>query len=91
MNKLKLPKIAALAAFTHDMSCVVTSLEKAAQRYPQGLPFQNTERERDLWAAAIAFTIQLAIDTGQDPAPLRALERDLMDKLVEIEEDLHAQ
>jgi hypothetical protein len=81
VTKLRLPNIAVLAALTHDMDCVVTSLIKAAQRYPQGAPLQNEDRDRDLWVAAIAFTIQLAIETGQDPTSLRALERHLMDKL----------
>lgn len=62
---------------THDLSCTLGALATAAARiHPP--PLQNTPLTRDLLIAAVAFTIQLAIDhAGCDPAEMRALERDL--------------
>lgn len=64
---------------THDLSCTLGQLTAAAGRQPSGQP-----PTRDLVIAAVAFTIQLAIDEGgRDPAQMRALERDLIAALQE--------
>ena len=70
---------------THDLSCTLDSLARAAARsHPASPPLPRTAPTRDLLIAAIAFTIQFAIDeTGQDPAEMRALERELIAKLEE--------
>lgn len=69
---------------THDLSCVIENLGKAAARY---VPARGFNRHlRDLAVAAVAFTIQLAIEQpDSDPAALRALERSLIAKLEESE------
>jgi len=64
---------------THDLSCVIGDLAKAASRYPHGAPMRSTLPARDLMVAAVAFTVQLAIDVGNhDSADMRALERELI-------------
>ena len=68
---------------THDLSCTLGALAKAAGRIHPS-PLQNTPLTRDLLITAVAFTIQLAIDhAGRDPAEMRALERDLFAALKE--------
>jgi len=60
---------------THDLSCAFGELKRAARRYPADIV-------TDLAVAAVALTIQLAIDTaGCDPAEMRELERELISKL----------
>lgn len=55
---------------THDLSCAIGNLGKAASRYY-------------LLVAAIEFTIQLAIDEGGcDASEMRMLERELIAKIV---------
>ena len=68
---------------THDLSCAFGELANAARRYPDDTRLSSAwERARDLAAAAVAFTVQLAIDeAGRDPAEMRALERELISKL----------
>jgi hypothetical protein len=69
---------------THDLSCVIGDLAKAASRYDPTKGFDR--RLHDLAVAAVAFTIQLAIDQpGNDPDALRALERALIAKLPLVE------
>jgi hypothetical protein len=72
---------------THDLSCTIGALGSAARRYtlPKMLapqyhpPLVPTD---ELAVAAVAFAIQLAIDTtDRDPADLRELERELLAKL----------
>ena len=71
---------------THDLSCTIGALGRAAHRLalpklpPQyDPPLVPTD---ELAVAAVAFAIQLAIDTTKrDPADLRALERELLAKL----------
>ncbi len=68
---------------THDLSCTLDSLAIAAVRiHPSSPPLQRKAPTRDLLIAAIAFTIQFAIDEGgRDPDEMRALERALIAKL----------
>lgn len=69
-----------LVLWTHDMSCVIDGLSRAAQRY--ALPPQAAAGTlksfvegllRDLAVAAVAFTMQLEIEDA-----LRNLERELI-------------
>ncbi len=64
---------------THDLSCTIGQLSTVARRFPNDATTDVTGHSaRDLFMAAVAFTIQLAIDeAGRDPAEMRALERDL--------------
>ena len=60
---------------THDLSCAFGELKRAARRYPADIV-------TDLAVAAVALTIQLAIDVAdRDPVEMRALERELIGKL----------
>lgn len=72
-----------LLLMTYDLSCTLGDLGKAANRYPKDAPYSpTTEPMRNLLVAAVAFTIQLAIDEGgRDPAEMRALERELIAKI----------
>jgi len=68
---------------THDLSCVIGELGNAARRYalPKLLTSEGSVTG-DLAAAAVAFTIQLVIDTTErDPGEMRALEHELLSKL----------
>jgi len=68
---------------THDLSCTIGDLGSAARRYtlPQMLSSDRSVTD-DLAVAAVAFAIQLAIDTtDRDPGDLRALESELLSKL----------
>ena len=68
---------------THDLSCTLGNLATAASLYPKDAPYPpTTEPTRNLLVAAVAFTIQLAIDEGgRDPDQMRVLERELIAKL----------
>ena len=68
---------------THDLSCTLGALVVAAFRiHPSAPQLQPTAPSRELMVAAVAFTIQLAIDEGgRDPAEMRVLERELIAKL----------
>lgn len=67
---------------THDLTCVLGELARAAAHYPRGKLSALPHLPRDLAVAAVAFTIQLAIDEGEcDPAQMRALESKLIAKL----------
>jgi hypothetical protein len=66
---------------THDLTCALGHLVSMASRIPRGMVTSSTERPiLDLAIAAIAFTIQLMIETEdrQDALELRALERKLI-------------
>lgn len=66
---------------THDVTCAFGELASAARRSAllRLLAPEAPRALRDLAIAAIAFTIQLAIDeAGRDPAEMRALERSLL-------------
>ncbi len=68
---------------THDFSCVFAELARAAKRYtlPRMLSSGRAAMD-DLAVAAVALTIQLAIDVAdRDPIEMRALERELISKL----------
>lgn len=75
-----------LRLLTHDLSCTIDNLGKAARRHSPIAAITSHERDpsHNLLVAAIEFTIQLAIDQGdQDPAAMRALESALMSKIVD--------
>lgn len=65
---------------THDLSCTLGQLALAACRCPHVTTTDITSPPtRDLVIAAVAFTIQLAIDeAGRDPVEMRALESALL-------------
>lgn len=69
------------ALMTHDLTSALGHLASMARHLPRGMVTSPTERPTlDLAVAAIAFTIQLAIET-EDPREvpeLRALERKLI-------------
>jgi len=66
---------------THDLTCALGELVRAAIHYPRG-KLSALPLPRDLAVSAVAFTIQLAIDlTDRDSKELRSLERDLIAKL----------
>jgi hypothetical protein len=76
---------------THDLTCVLGELARAAANYPRGKLSTLPMLPRDLAVAAVAFTIQLAIEQeGRDPEQLRALERELIAKLEESDEGAQA-
>lgn len=80
---MKPDQVAMLLTRTHDLSCALDELGSAALRYalPKVLSSDRSVTG-DLAVAAVAFSIQLAIDaTSRDPAELRALERELLSKL----------
>jgi hypothetical protein len=79
---------------THDMSCVLSDLARAARRYalPQLVASESAAIRvaqrivpRDLTVAAVAFTIQLGIEDAPDSdlGALRAMEREMISTLDE--------
>lgn len=81
---MKTDQVATLLLMTHDLSCAIEELGSAAHRHvlPKLLSSARSVMN-DLPMAAVAFTIQFAIDAaGRDPAEMRALERLLIAKLV---------
>lgn len=67
---------------THDLTCALGELMRAAANYPRGQISLLPPLPRDLAVAAVGFVIQLAIDEGEkDPAEMRALEAALIAKL----------
>lgn len=67
---------------THDLSCTFTELTRAVNRCTRASGSGGVNDLADLAVAAVALTIQLAIDAGdRDPGEMRALERELIDKL----------
>lgn len=69
------------ALMTHDLTCALGHLASMASRIPRGTVTSLTECPiLDLAVAAVAFTIQLTIETEdhQDALELRALERKLI-------------
>jgi hypothetical protein len=82
---VKVDRVSQIFSSTHDLSCVMRELARAAGRYTQPA-FLSSEHSvtGDLAIAAIGLTIQLAIDAaGRDPAEMRTLERDLYAALEE--------
>ena len=71
---------------THDLACTLGQLAVAACRYPNGATTDITSRPaQDLVIAAVAFTIQLAIDEAdRDPAEMRVLESALFAALERV-------
>ena len=63
---------------THDLNCVIEQLTREADYYTRSPGYK---RVPDLAVAAVAFTIQCAIEAGRDPDEMRALERELVAKL----------
>lgn len=64
----------------HDLTCVFINLIRAAKHCPDSYSAYPTEQPAlDLALAAIAFTTQLAIESGHEPAEMRTLERTLAD------------
>ena len=71
-----------LLVLTHDLSCAIGELERAARRCTRLVSSEPLSAVTDLAVAAVALTIQLAIDTtDRDPAEMRALESELIGKL----------
>ena len=73
----------------HDLSCALGELESAARRLAITRPptlasdlstLGDNHRRLvgDLAVVAVAFTVQLAIETGRDPAQMRELECELI-------------
>ena len=77
---MKIDRIYSLVALTHDLTCAFNELSSAARRFT--LPAMlSSDRSIgcDLVRAAVALTIQLAIDVAErDPTEMRALERELV-------------
>jgi hypothetical protein len=78
----------ALRLWTHDMSCVIGALTHAAHHFAYPRPGKDVVqyvleiRPRNLAVAAVAFTIQLALEETELPvAAMRELENALMRKL----------
>jgi hypothetical protein len=73
---------------THDLSCALGELGTAARRFTlPALLSSDRSATTDLAVAAVAFTVQLAIDmTDRDPVQMRALERELIAKLTSAPE-----
>jgi hypothetical protein len=74
---------------THDMTEAFNSLGRSAIQFAR-LPHIALQVSTTLQAsaaqlatAAIAFTIQLAIEVGRPPDEMRALERELIDAVRE--------
>jgi hypothetical protein len=83
-----------LRLMTYDVECVVRDLARAAQRYafPPSVSPESAAKPAtamilprnwtDLTIAAVAFTIQLAIEeTERDATAMRALERAMISEL----------
>ena len=71
-----------MLVLTHDLACAFDELVRAAQRYLTSRAGFGGPVMEAFAVSAVAFTIQLAIDVGdRDPEQMRALERDLIDKL----------
>jgi hypothetical protein len=78
-----------LRLWTHDISCVLEALDRAARRYayPSQVSADMLKQTvealpRHLTVAAVAFTVQLAIEeTERDASEMRALEAELISEL----------
>ena len=80
-----------LCLMSYDVECVVCALARAAQRYafPPQVSSESAVKlatemslPRNLTIAAVAFTIQLAIEeTERDAAVMRSLERAMISEL----------
>ena len=77
---MKVDQLSSLLASTHDLSYAFGEMGGAARRFAlPALLSSDHSIGGDLAAAAVAFTIQLAIDAaGRDPAEMRRLEEALM-------------
>ena len=72
------------ALITHDLTCALSHLSSMAKSLPREMTASSLERPiLDLAIAAVAFTVQLAIETegSQDAIELRELERKLIASL----------
>lgn len=65
---------------THDPLVAFEQLVKSAQCYTR---WWQGEDGRRIAKAAIAFTAQVAIEYGYDVETIRAMERDLMERMEE--------
>jgi hypothetical protein len=80
-----------LHLMVHDLECVIGALSQAAHRYTlrESCKHEFLKQAveiipRELTVAAIAFTIQLAIEeAGREPSAMRSLERSLISRLEE--------
>jgi hypothetical protein len=71
---------------THDLLGSLGELRSAARRYTLPRMLSSKRRDEiDLTLTAVAFTIQLAIESGRDPAQMRLLELDLIAALQQQE------
>lgn len=79
-----------LRLWTHDMSCVIEALARAAHHYAHprpksaagGVKYVMETLPRNLTVAAVAFTIQLVLEETELPAvAMRGLEGELIRKL----------
>lgn len=75
-----------LRLWTHDITCVLGALDRAARDYARpslAAVKQSIEAiPRNLAVAAVAFTVQLAIEeTDRDASEMRALEAELISEL----------
>jgi len=69
---------------THDLACAFAELARAAKRHATSGGASGGTTMDDISVAAVALTIQLAIDAGaREPGEMRALECELIDKLME--------
>ena len=74
---------------SHDLTCALGELARAAANYPRGTPSALLPLPRDLAVAAVSFAIQFAIDAADgDPGQLRALEGELVAALGTAREPL---
>jgi hypothetical protein len=69
------------APLVYDLDQALASLRVAARRYA------GTYLPRDLLCAAVAFTVQLAIESGHNCEQLRELERELIAGIETAERD----
>ena len=71
-----------LRLMVYDLECVIGALIQAAHRYADVSPTKILPRS--LAIAAVAFSIQLAIDeAGRESSAMRSLERSLISRLKE--------
>jgi hypothetical protein len=71
---------------TYDLDQALASLRSAAKHYT----IRQSYLPRDLMVAAVAFTVQLAIESGHDAAQLRKLEGALIASIDEAVTNLTA-
>jgi hypothetical protein len=78
---------------THDLTCAFGELTRSAHRYARltvkDLRLSTGHPMSELAAAAIAFTIQAAIEAGHDETEMRKLERSLFAAMIGNQEPRH--